>query len=83
MRPKTPFEEKFPKFLIADNTDVGRSFVVHLHHPRFLAEVKGGYRDRVKLVPEFIDTPEDVTSTQMAALLRQASDYFMREMDKG
>jgi len=80
MRLSTPFEQKFPKFLIGDSAD--RTFVIHLHHPRFVGEVMEHYLAAVKIEPAFIDPPDDLTAPEMAALMRQAGDFYQQETSR-
>jgi hypothetical protein len=81
MRLTTPFEQKFPKFVIADSAD-DRTFVIHLHHPRFVGEVTGHYLAAVKIEPEFIDDASDLSAEEMAALMRQAGDFYQEETSR-
>jgi len=75
------FEQKFPKFLIADSAD-DRTFVVHLHYPRFVGVVVEEYAAGVRIEPEFIDDPEP-DAAALASLMRQAGDFYMDEIERG
>lgn len=81
MRTATAFEQKFPRFLIADSAD-DRTFVIHLHHPRFVGEVVEHYAIGVKIEPEFIDAPDDLSAPDMAKLMREAGDFYANEIDR-
>ncbi len=81
MRATTLFEQKFPKFLIADSADE-RTFVIHLHHPRFVGEVKEHYQAAVTIAPEFIDSTEGLAATELATLMRQAGDFYQAETSR-
>jgi len=78
MRATTPFEQKYPKFVIADSAD-DRVFVIHLHHPRFIGEVAEHYLAAVKIEPDFIDPADGLTAPEMATLMRQAGDFYLDE----
>lgn len=81
MRATTEFEQKYPKFVIADSAD-DRVFVIHLHHPRFIGEVKEHYLAAVNIEPDFFDPPDGMEATEMATLMRQAGDFYMSETDR-
>lgn len=80
MREATKFEQKFPKFLIGDSADE-RTFVIHLHHPRFVGEVIEEYAIGVRIEPEFIDSPEDDPAS-LAALMREAGEFYNGEIER-
>jgi hypothetical protein len=61
------FEAKFPKFIIGDTED--RTFVVHLHSPKFIAELIES-EDGETFDPTFIDEPIKDASA-IAKLMRE------------
>ena len=87
MRATTIFEQKFPKFLIGDSAD-DRTFVIHLHHPQFVGEVleSGGLPcsddGGVEIAATFIDDPAGLSAPEMAALMRQAGDFYQSEIER-
>lgn len=82
MRTTTEWERKFPKFLIADSADE-RTFVIHLHPPRFVAEViEHGVMGVPELTTEWIDSPSGLSAQDGAQLMREAGDFYSSEIDK-
>lgn len=79
--PRTPLEfSALPKFLIADDGE-DRVFIIHCHYPRLIIEMKPG----LSSAPLWIDSPIfdpalGEPSSQSARLMRQAGDFFAREM---
>lgn len=72
--------DKLPKFIVGDSAG-DRTFVAHLHWPRFLAEI---YDEDVSIVgkPLWIDEPEGMSETDLAKLLREAGDFYTAETDR-
>lgn len=61
-------ESELPKFL--KSSLPGRNFVMHLHSPRFIMEIKGNEGS-----PQWIDTcPADIQV--VARLMREAGDFY-------
>jgi hypothetical protein len=72
------WESNFPKFLIGDSP--GRTFVVHLHRPRFVAEVFDEW-DGESIEPKWLDQPL-VDAAKLAALMREAGDFYIEEIER-
>lgn len=68
----------FPKFLIGDSPD--RTFVVHLHHPRFVAELIEDTKGET-FRPAWIDEPV-ADPGSLAKLMRQAGDFYVEEIER-
>jgi len=79
MRPTTEWDS-LPRFIVGDAPD-DRTFVLHLHWPRFLAEV---YEDDSCVLgkPLWIDEPEGMSETDLAKLMREADDFYTAEADR-
>jgi len=72
------FESKFPKFIIGDTED--RTFVVHLHTPKFIAElIESEEGDTFN--PTFIDPPGNNPSI-LARLMREVGDFYIEEIER-
>lgn len=65
-----------PEWIIGDSSD--RMFVIHLHRPRFIAEVDED--DNIEVV-EWWDTPE-ADAAALARLMREGGDFYLAEMDR-
>ncbi len=72
------FEAKFPKFIIGDTED--RTFVVHLHSPKFIAELIES-EDGETFDPTFIDEPIKDASA-IAKLMREIADFYVEEIER-
>ena len=72
------WEMKFPKFLIGD--DPGRTFIVHLHFPRFVAELVE-VDENETFVPAWFDEPPTDPS-YLARLMREAADFYIQEIER-
>jgi len=82
MKPLTEWD-KLPKFLIADSAD-DRVFVVHLHWPRFVAEViEEGVMGALSMEPLWIDPPDGLDAPEGARLMREAGDFYAAEIERG
>jgi len=82
MRTTHEWERKFPKFLIGDSADE-RTFVIHLHPPRFIGEViEHGVMGVPEIVPEWIDDPSELSATDGARLMREAGDFYTGEINR-
>jgi hypothetical protein len=82
MKPLTEWD-KLPKFLIGDSDD-DRVFVIHLHYPRFVAEVvEQGVTGTVSMEPLWIDKPDDLSASEGARLMREAGDFYAAEIERG
>ena len=72
------WESKFPKFLIGDSPD--RTFVIHLHRPRFVAELIEDGEDEA-FEPYWIDEPP-TDASYLASLMREAGDFYIEEIER-
>jgi hypothetical protein len=71
-----------PKFLIADDLDSDRVFVVHTQAPRFIAEVKE-HDGKTVLDPEWDETPADFSDATVRELMQAASAFYRRTQRPG
>jgi len=65
-----------PKFLIGDSADE-RTFVVHLHWPRFVAQVAEPSGEELPVVDWYDDPPAD--EKFLARLMREAGEFWQAE----
>ena len=68
-----------PKFLIGDSADA-RTFIVHLHRPRFLAQIAEPSGEEITVVDWYDDPPAD--ATLLARLTREAGDFWLAEAER-
>ena len=73
------FEAKFPKFIIGDTED--QTFVVHLHSPKFIAELIESEDGSETFDPTFIDEPIKDASA-IAKLMREVGDFYIEEIER-
>ena len=73
------FESKFPKFIIGDTED--RTFVVHLHSPKFIAEIIVAEDGSETFDPTFIEPPGNDASA-LAKLMREVGDFYIEEIER-
>jgi hypothetical protein len=79
MRPTAEWD-RLPRFINGNAAD-DRTFVLHLHWPRFLAEIfEDDSCDLGK--PLWIDEPEGMSEADLAKLLREAGDFYTNEADR-
>lgn len=71
-----------PKFLMADDLDSDRAFVVHTQTPRFIAEVKLQHGLTV-LDPQWIDEAWPAINETLNALMHAASAFYQRSQRPG
>jgi hypothetical protein len=71
--------KKFPKFIIGDSED--RTFIVHLHYPRLVAELIVEENGDEIFDPTFIDDPVKDASA-LAKLMRQIGDFYVAEIER-
>ena len=71
--------KKFPKFLIGDSED--RTFIIHLHHPRLIAELIVGENGDESFDPTFIDEPIK-SSPALAKLMREVGEFYIDEIER-
>ncbi len=85
-----PQPDSLPEWLIGDSAD-DRTFVLHLHEPRFILEVMED--DHTELVPVmWIDSQSDYTANElangrdpaksMARLMREAGEFYKSELSR-
>lgn len=70
---------RLPKFLIGDSADQ-RTFVVHLHRPRFLAEVVEPDGEEITVLDWYDDPPSN--AGLLARLMREAGDFWLAEAER-
>ena len=73
----------FPKFLMSDSAD-GRVFIIHLHDPRFVAEVITQGED-FSMKPVFFDTAsgeQEELRDRMTQLLIDMGDFYASELNR-
>ena len=73
------FEAKFPKFIIGDTED--RTFVVHLHSPKLIAEIIVAEDGSETFDPTFIDSPSNDPAL-LAKLMREVGDFYIEEIER-
>lgn len=70
----------FPKFLLGDNTDYPDAvFVVHTEFPRFIINLEN---DEVEWLEDFDTTDEEELANETEALIKQASEFYDREVSR-
>ncbi|HEY9184869.1 MAG TPA: hypothetical protein VIM94_06075 [Salegentibacter sp.] len=70
----------FPKFLLGDNTDYPNAvFVVHTEFPRFIINLEN---DEVEWLEEFDTADEDELANETEALIKEASEFYDREVSR-
>ena len=74
-------ETDWPQFLIGDSPDE-RTFVVHLHHPRFVGEVEENDDGTESIRPTFIDDIDGMDAAAIARLMREAGDFYVGEIER-
>lgn len=63
----------------ANDTDNHADIIFHLHHPRFVAEVRGDGNPNARgynIIPTFIDDP-GTDAQAIAKLMRLTGDWFL------
>lgn len=69
---------QLPKFLLGDNTDFPSAiFIVHTEYPRFIINLEN---DEVEWLEEFSQEDEEELSSEAAALIEQATEFYDREV---
>lgn len=69
---------QLPKFLLGDNTDLPSAiFIVHTEYPRFILNLEN---DEVEWLEEFTREDEEELSSEAAALIGQATEFYDREI---
>ena len=70
----------FPKFLIADNTDIPETiFIVHAEFPAFILNLEN---DEVKWLDDISDESEGDLTKTLESLITEAENFYQREVDR-
>ena len=68
-----------PKFLLADNSNYPEDiFVLHTEFPRFLINLKD---DEVEWFEDLSGENEEDIANELNALIKQAEDFYDKEME--
>ena len=70
----------FPKFLVADNTDLQDAvFIVHTEFPAFILNLGN---DEVKWLDDITDESEGDLTKTLEGLIAEAEDFYNREVER-
>ncbi len=70
----------FPKFLLGDNTDFPDAvFVIHTEFPRFVINLEN---DEIEWLEEFDKHDEDELANETENLIKEASEFYDREVSR-
>jgi hypothetical protein len=70
----------FPKFLVADNTDLPEAvFIVHTEFPSFILNLEN---DEVKWIDDISDESEGDLTKVLEGLIAEAEDFYAREVER-
>lgn len=70
----------FPKFILGDNTDFPEAqFVVHTEFPRFILNLEN---DAIQWLEEFDRSDEKELESETENLLKEAFDFYDREISR-
>ena len=70
----------FPKFLVADNTDLPDAvFIVHAEFPAFVLNLEN---DEVKWLDDIGDESEGDLTKILEGLIAEAEDFYSREVER-
>ena len=70
----------FPKFLVADNTDLPDAvFIVHTEFPSFILNLEN---DQVKWLDDISDESEGDLTKTLEGLIAEAEDFYTREVER-
>jgi hypothetical protein len=70
----------FPKFLVADNTDLPDAvFIVHTEFPSFVLNLEN---DEVKWLDDIGDESEGDLTKTLEGLIAEAEDFYSREVER-
>ena len=70
----------FPKFLVADNTDLPDAvFIVHTEFPAFVLNLEN---DEVKWLDNIGDESEGDLTKILEGLIAEAEDFYSREVER-
>ena len=71
---------EFPKFLVADNTDLRDAvFIVHTEFPAFILNLEN---DEVKWLDDITDESEGDLTKTLKGLITEAEDFYTREVER-
>lgn len=70
----------FPKFLVADNTDLPDAvFIVHTEFPSFVLNLED---DEVRWLDDISDESEGDLTKTLEGLIAEAESFYQREVDR-
>ncbi|MEL0026567.1 MAG: hypothetical protein ACPGYN_01540 [Schleiferiaceae bacterium] len=70
----------FPKFLVADNTDLPDAvYIVHTEFPAFILNLEN---DEVKWLDDITDESEGDLTKTLEGLIAEAEDFYTREVER-
>jgi len=70
----------FPKFLVADNTDLPDAvYIVHTEFPAFILNLEN---DEVKWIDDITDESEGDLTKTLEGLIAEAEDFYTREVER-
>ena len=71
---------EFPKFLVADNTDLPDVvFIAHTEFPAFILNLEN---DEVKWLDDITDESEGDLTKTLEGLIAEAEDFYTREVER-
>jgi len=71
---------KLPRFILGDNTDFPESiFIIHTEFPRFIIDLK---TDEIEWLEEFDVENEEEMVEETNNLIKEASEFYDREVDR-
>ena len=70
----------FPKFLVADNTDLPDAvYIVHTEFPAFILNLEN---DEVKWLDDITEESEGDLTKTLEGLIAEAEDFYTREVER-
>lgn len=71
---------QLPKYILGDNTDYPEAiYVIHTEFPRFIINLQD---DGVEFLEEFDQQDQKEIENEMENLIRQATDFYDREIER-
>ena len=71
---------EFPKFLVADNTDLPDAvYIVYTEFPAFILNLEN---DEVKWLDDITDESESDLTKTLEGLIAEAEDFYTREVER-
>ncbi|WP_422081148.1 hypothetical protein [Ulvibacterium sp.] len=71
---------ELPKFLLGDNTDHPSAiFIIHTEYPRFILNLEN---DEVEWLEDFSKEDEKELESEAENLIREATDFYDREVSR-